>query len=448
MALGRSTMYATPPSTRCFRCARCLGTSPLAAIVAIVVASVTASVHADDFDAAGDDSFQSTALFKVTISPEVPVMGGTTHVLWLRGPTCVVRSDAHSQGSDPSGPMGDGTLCAPASPTNGTSDGEIGPFPRGFNSGGGDDEVHTDLVDMLMTNATGWEVRTGASALTDCAHPLPGRNLGEVEARGGSGFPADSFFNLYVQVVAPNGMRLFNPTPLMVQTKGITRFPPFRFDYRHGFEIVGRVRMYDCDSGCFIGFLEQGTHGVRRPESPPEPPPSLHELLVRTPEVFSVDEDAEGLLVPDPCGLTGHPEPNDLYGLGTAGVWGFPTQGELFQSSGLVLGFVPDVTNVDRISAALGIGPAPIGGPPYLGPFAPNSGRPNPFPVPPSGPGTLGLQPGDNVTSLSFGFDGGNVLLFSVDPAALGVGGSAVRFPLTDERPHDPLIGQAEQWRW
>ncbi|GAB4321900.1 MAG: hypothetical protein Kow0074_13040 [Candidatus Zixiibacteriota bacterium] len=139
--------------------------------------------------------------------------------------------------------------------------------------------------------------------------------------------------------------------------------------------------------------------------------------------LYSVDgknNPAEGLLVP------GHPEPNDVYALSQL-VNGYNTEGELFQSSGAFLGSAPDRTNVDRISAVLGIGPAPLGGPPFTGPFAPNAAPP-PFPPPPGALGTFGLRDGDNINSLSFGRDAGNVLLFSVNTLAKGVVGTAVHF--------------------
>jgi hypothetical protein len=65
------------------------------------------------------------------------------------------------------------------------------------------------------------------------------------------------------------------------------------------------------------------------------------------------------------------------------------------------------------MSAALGIGPAPAG-PPFLGPFAPNPAAPTPAPPPPGvagPPGSFGPPPGNTV----------GVMLFSVDPATLGV---------------------------
>lgn len=147
------------------------------------------------------------------------------------------------------------------------------------------------------------------------------------------------------------------------------------------------------------------------------------------PVVFSVEgvvNPAEGLKQPDP----GHPAPNDVYALGFAGPWGYQTEGELFQSSGATLGAPPDLTNVDRISAALGVGPTAAG--PYHGPFAPNPGAPDPAPPSPgSAVGALGLQHGDNIDALSFGRDGGRVLLFSVDPGSAGVAGSAVHVQAT-----------------
>jgi hypothetical protein len=141
------------------------------------------------------------------------------------------------------------------------------------------------------------------------------------------------------------------------------------------------------------------------------------------PVVFSVNVVAEGLCQP------GHPAPNDVFSLGAVG-WGYFTEGELFQSSGASLGMTPDLTNVDRLSAALGVGPAP-GGPPFMGPFVAM-----PVPAPPGGPvGTLGLVPGDNLNALSFGEDGGCVFLFSVDPNAVGGPGTAVYNESTSSAP-------------
>ncbi|HUU45300.1 MAG TPA: hypothetical protein VM118_06165 [Acidobacteriota bacterium] len=167
------------------------------------------------------------------------------------------------------------------------------------------------------------------------------------------------------------------------------------------------------------------------PEVTPTPAPgtplvaeSARRLPPDYPVVYSVDgpeNPAEGLLQPDPLypGSGGHPPPNDVFAVRQR-VRGYHTEGELFQSSGWLLGQPPDLTNVDRMSGALGFAQATGG--PYVGPFAPNPGATNPeMPMPCRGGRTLGIMPGDNVNALSFGLDGGNVLLFSVGPGAVGL---------------------------
>lgn len=139
---------------------------------------------------------------------------------------------------------------------------------------------------------------------------------------------------------------------------------------------------------------------------------------------------AEGLLIP------GNEDPNDVYALGPFG--GYAVEGELFQSSSIITTAITDITNVDRMSAALGVGPAP-GGPPYLGPFAPSAGEAAPAPAPPGGLGTFGLLAGDDIDALSFGNDGGNVLLFSVTPRSVGVPGSAAYFQSQLSPPTGPI---------
>jgi len=133
---------------------------------------------------------------------------------------------------------------------------------------------------------------------------------------------------------------------------------------------------------------------------------------------------AEGILQ----GIFGFPppQPNDVYSLGPGN--GYLTEGELFQSSGVAGGAAPDMTNLDRLSSSLGAGPAPLGGAPFTGPFAPTPGAPAPWPPPPGALGTFGLLSADNVDALSYGRDGGKILLFSVNTAALGLNGTAVYF--------------------
>ncbi|MFC1572509.1 FlgD immunoglobulin-like domain containing protein [Candidatus Eisenbacteria bacterium] len=402
----------------------------------------------------GDDIVSnSNALFRVTLAPDY---GGASLLVKVSGSACIIRSAGHSQSTDPSGPLGAGA-CGLVLPT--VTDSMIAVFPRGFNSGNGDDEVHTMMADMSLSNGDGWGVLAGLSASADC--PLLPPSYGEVEARGGaSGFGgpgADSFFNLHIQVdvppsVYPGGLHLYNPTPLVVEAKRLRRFPPIGRAYIHSFDFSGTVELWDCATGCFVGWLKQGTHGVQDPDNPDPPTPVLWNPPYRYPVVFSLNANAEGIVVPNAC----VPQPNDVYALGLAGVGnmppsqGYTTQGELFQSSGATLGGGADNTNIDRMSAALGIGTTPglVGcagtpppPPPFMGPFSPNTipAAGDPCPAPPTGPGALGLTPGDNINSLSYGRDMGNILLFSVGPAATGVPGSAVRFQSTLSPPALPV---------
>jgi hypothetical protein len=122
-------------------------------------------------------------------------------------------------------------------------------------------------------------------------------------------------------------------------------------------------------------------------------------------------------------GFAGAPFPNDVNSLGTAGAGFFPTEGEIFTSSA-------NGTNMLRISGALQ-----------------TRSRVGPFNAPPAAMtmldstntqrGVLGLQPNDNVDGLSYGRDGSgfaqdSVLVFSVDTAAQGAAGTAVRFQAVD----------------
>ena len=140
---------------------------------------------------------------------------------------------------------------------------------------------------------------------------------------------------------------------------------------------------------------------------------------------FSVSSGAEGLRP-----FRGHPFPNDVNALGSAGPAGYRTEGEIFVSSG-------DGTNMARLSGALG-----------------TRSRVGPFNAPPAAPamiyqnvvGVLGLRPGDDVVGLSWGRDGtGNeksTLVFSVDPSATGKPGSAVRFQALES----PVGGPVDIW--
>ena len=161
------------------------------------------------------------------------------------------------------------------------------------------------------------------------------------------------------------------------------------------------------------------------------PPDPLHDLPLDLPISFTVN----GEISPTPNVAEGIPTiPNDVYNLGPVGLFApldLPTDGEIFQSAGEPLGEEPNTTNIDRMSSALGIGRVPGGD--CIGPFdvAPQPCFTNPPVFPGFGPGSFGLTPADNVISLSYGKDSGDVLQFSVDPAADGLVGTDVYFEST-----------------
>ena len=344
------------------------------------------------------DSFPSTAVFRVTLTPS---LGGTSFTVTVSDDgsnTRVLRSAPHFQDSpaDVVGTtLGDGTSGCLVDPRFGVSDTDIGYKPAPFDAMNPlRDEVHTEMCTMTLTGG-GYTVRVG-----DAAEPGKPRSYGEVESRapGGTGFPAESLFNLFLDIDVPAGAigpgspaaTLYNLAPLLV-SQVINSFPPNLGDgYVHRFFLsVGWTRLYNRADDCYVGYIGQGTHRAGpAPTDPPPPPVPMRFPPVRYPFVLSLTSMAEGLLVPDVCVLPPNPQPNDVYALGLAGPAipnppGYFTEGELFQSSGRFLGAGPDMTNVDRMSAALGIGPTPVP-PPYMGPFAPNTlPVPAPLPAPP-----------------------------------------------------------------
>jgi hypothetical protein len=149
----------------------------------------------------------------------------------------------------------------------------------------GREEVHTQVVSFKLTPLGGGgganAVRAGDQA------PCQARSLGEVESLNGDGFPAESFFQMYVDVdVDMNNdgkidMVLFNQPgientifdgdPLIIESTGLKSFPP-KVIYSH----TGRsgdkdapklyVRGKNCEKDAnypgHIGWLRIATHGI------------------------------------------------------------------------------------------------------------------------------------------------------------------------------------------
>ncbi len=159
------------------------------------------------------------------------------------------------------------------------------PFDEGPS---GREEIHTQAVSFKLTPLRGGgganAVRAGDKA------PCQARSLGEVESLNGDGFPAESFFQMYVDVdVDMNNdgkvdMVLFNEAgtrgtivngdPLIIESTGLTSFPPkviYSHTGRSGSKMAPKLftRKSTDPTKCeadtqngHIGWLRIATHGI------------------------------------------------------------------------------------------------------------------------------------------------------------------------------------------
>jgi hypothetical protein len=97
-------------------------------------------------------------------------------------------------------------------------DGDLTP-PAGFGEPGGGSEVHTQIVNLNLTGS-GLAVRAGSSA------PDRPNSVGEVEATGATDFPAQSFFDVFVDVDIPGLGTVANPNNKPLQVMSTLTDPP------------------------------------------------------------------------------------------------------------------------------------------------------------------------------------------------------------------------------
>lgn len=211
--------------------------------------------------------------------------------------TRIGRSDPHNDDSPTDNNTGaqiacTGTTGCPASgflPTPVKDDDfTIVPNTGLFKEGpSGTEEVHTQILSFHLVPAKcesspvdmpppGWQnfspsataVRAGTWA------PDQPRSIGEVESLGSGGFPAESFFNVFVEVdidFDPDGagpstpdnivdITLFNKKPLVIQNGELDKFPP-TVVYVHGGS-DGAPLVYDKATGEPIGWVTLAGHGI------------------------------------------------------------------------------------------------------------------------------------------------------------------------------------------
>ncbi|UCC30019.1 MAG: hypothetical protein JSU86_17695 [Phycisphaerales bacterium] len=189
--------------------------------------------------------------------------------------TKIGRSASHADGdnADQNGtPVGSaGTVIA---------DGDL-VHPAGFEGPPDTREVHTEINRLEMTGHWGETVRAGRPSFD---HLL--MTPGEVESELDDGyeeFPAESFFNVFVEVDIPScglfgagedSVTVYNDEALLVQADGLERFPP-RVIYVHGETDAVPVKFrtkypsgctsgVNCvwEAGDVFGWVDLAGHGV------------------------------------------------------------------------------------------------------------------------------------------------------------------------------------------
>ncbi|MEZ4770904.1 MAG: hypothetical protein R2844_21115 [Caldilineales bacterium] len=235
----------------------------------------------------GDDTAPSLGTFDIFIEPDFrPLMAGypgynaTTFVLTsptMYDPTTIIgRSAPHLHGSPPDV---NGTPVGTAGVVIADSDFVV--EPAGFQGPDGTREVHTRIADFNLAAFGGLvTVRAGDAA------PVRPTSPGEVQSLSGASgdpnldFPAESFFDVFVEVDLPPlgsfpGGTLFNNEPLLVINDELPDFPP-RVVYIHGQTPVVPVLFLQDDpggawlAGDLFGWLSLAGHGMNYTNTQPD----------------------------------------------------------------------------------------------------------------------------------------------------------------------------------
>lgn len=149
----------------------------------------------------------------------------------------------------------------------------------------GTKEVHTEIVSVNMQDPRGSANAIKIGQAVDEDVFLPQNSIGEVESgnTAAGDFPAESFFNLFVQVDFDLGsgqvMTLFNPDPLLIQNSNLNKFPP-EVLYVHGVtESAVPVHQWDITKfdgvGQRMGWIVLAGHGVGYVEINPQAAPAF-----------------------------------------------------------------------------------------------------------------------------------------------------------------------------
>jgi len=252
-----------------------------AAFAAVAVMSLLAvPSHAQTFPAGpADDNTTSLGSYRIQLTPKFAAMVGDTVLesgILYDGATVIGRSDPHLDNPNPGSPDFDGTPVGNAGTI--ISDARMPVRPPGFNDQG-TREVHTEVYALNMTGG-GTAVRAGPGAIPPVLQMSPG----EVESKtvGGDDFPAESFFDVFVEVDIPPvgtfpGGTVYNqyPEALLVYADTLKDPPglPPRVIYVHGntFGVWMHTKNNDPGgawrAGELFGWMDLAGHAVSYTDS-------------------------------------------------------------------------------------------------------------------------------------------------------------------------------------
>jgi hypothetical protein len=218
-----------------------------------------------------DDVTTSLGNFKIyVLEPWRPMVTGCpgynpitfkwTSPILFDANTIVGRSNP---GTDADGPDAVGRAVGIAAPVV-VKDGDFTIWPPGFEGPAGTAEVHTNVSSLNMTGFGPMAVRAGTAA------PLRPVSPGEVESKtlGGNDFPAESFFDVYVEVDVPAcgggfpASTFFNATALLVADTLITGFPPHVIYTHQNSSAVAVFFLGGPYAGQQFGWLILAGHGM------------------------------------------------------------------------------------------------------------------------------------------------------------------------------------------
>jgi hypothetical protein len=239
-------------------------------------------------DGPTQDVFPSLGTFRIFVAPAFrgritgcPVSVYNPTTFRLQSPTMyddateVGYSYPHTHGS-----VADtGGTWVGTAPSTWISDSNFTLLPPGFQGPAGEREVHTEVRSLHLTGLGGAAVRAGTPAPSQTPSP------GEVESEATPAhigdpafdFPAESFFDVFVEVDMPAcgslpAMTLYNSQPLLVVNSTLTDFPP-RVIYVHGNTNAVPVYLKNDiagwgKAGDLFGWLVLAGHGASYTDSP------------------------------------------------------------------------------------------------------------------------------------------------------------------------------------